>query len=302
MSVADPACPGAICLHDGADRVWLTRHGGALLGWTHDGQAMLRSAAPAAADGSDPLGTASFPLVPYSNRIGDARFAWAGEARQLAPNFAPEPHAIHGLGWRRDWAVESQSATAVTLVCHHAPDADWPWAFVARQTIAVAGGTVSLGHAAENQAPAPGPRGVGPHPKFDSAGAHLQFAAATVWSNGADRLPTDAAPPTGRFDFAGGADVAGGVVDHCYEEWGGQATVAWTGRRYRLAISASSALPCAVVYIPADGGAFCFEPVPHANNALNRPDAAPMPVVAPGAAFQAELRLVANPAGRPTGG
>ena len=38
--------------------------------------------------------TASFPLVPWSNRIAEARFGWAGRDYQLRVNF-PDGTAIH---------------------------------------------------------------------------------------------------------------------------------------------------------------------------------------------------------------
>jgi aldose 1-epimerase len=51
-------------------------------------------------------------------------------------------------------------------------------------------------------------------------------------------------------------------------------------------------LPSAVVFIRKGDDGFCFEPVPHINNALNLVDREPaMPVVAPGKAFCACIRL-----------
>jgi aldose 1-epimerase len=52
----------------------------------------------------------SYPLVPFSNRIGHARMQWKGASHTLAQNFPPEPHAIHGVGWQRPWAVMEAQA------------------------------------------------------------------------------------------------------------------------------------------------------------------------------------------------
>jgi galactose mutarotase-like enzyme len=74
--------------------------------------------------------------------------------------------------------------------------------------------------------------------------------------------------------------------------WDGRARIAWEGRPLELLIT--SDLPAAVVYIPKGEDRFCFEPVPHCNNALNREDAdPPMPVVAPGEEFTAVIRFEA---------
>ncbi len=71
---------------------------------------MLRTAGPSAAAARDPYATAGFPLVPYSNRIGNGSFEWRGKCMTLARNFPPEPHAIHGVGFERAWQVRSRSA------------------------------------------------------------------------------------------------------------------------------------------------------------------------------------------------
>lgn len=277
----------------GADRALVGSQGGAVLGWVHDGQAMLCPAPVHDGASFDPLATASFPLVPYSNRIGQARFCWDEQEQRLRANFPPEPHAIHGTGWKRRWTLAERSEDRVVLDLTQEADGDWPWPFMARQTIALEGGTLSLTLTARNLAERLVPLAFGHHPYFDAAGAALQFQAARVWSREADLLPGSAAPPVGPFDFAASAPVADREIDHCYEGWDGRAAIRWAGRRYGLDLSASAALPCAVVYIPAAGERFCFEPVPHAIDALNRSDAAPMPAIAPGDSFTATILMEA---------
>jgi aldose 1-epimerase len=111
-----------------------------------------------------------------------------------------------------------------------------------------------------------------------------------VLMNGQDALPIDAVVPTGHFDFANVVTVAGRDIDHCYAEWDGEAEIRWEDRP--LALHIRSDMKAAVVYIPVGGSAFCFEPVPHVNNALNRPDLSPaMPVIQPGASFSSSIVL-----------
>jgi len=62
-----------------------------------------------------------YPLVPYSNRIGHARLAFAERHEALRPNFPPEPHASHGVGWQRLWPVRSRGAAGLGLSLGHAP-------------------------------------------------------------------------------------------------------------------------------------------------------------------------------------
>ena len=47
----------------------------------------------------------SFAMVPFCSRITSGRFDYRGKSVQLAPNFPPEPHAIHGFGWQSRWQI-----------------------------------------------------------------------------------------------------------------------------------------------------------------------------------------------------
>lgn len=264
--------------------------GGSLGSWSIDGQDMLRRASADAIAAGDPLGMASFPLVPYSNRIGHARFDWNGESVTLRPNFAPEPHALHGVGWRRAWTITDSDPAAATLSLAHDGDEDWPWPFHAEQRITLTERALRLSLLVRNLADIAVPLGFGHHPYFDASGASLSFTAAQAWLNGDDQLPTQAVAPAGPYDFAGRAPVVDRDIDNCFHGLTGPAAIDWTGRPLTLSIGQSASLPVTVVYIPAGGAFFCFEPVPHLNNALHGPpSAAPMPIIAPGEWFTAEI-------------
>ncbi len=264
--------------------------GGSLTSWHVNGQPMLRTAATPA----DPLDMASFPLVPYSNRIGRATFEWAGARINLARNFLPEPHAIHGVGWKRAWTVESQTSHSVSLTLTHSGDENWPWPFKARQIISVNAWELRLHLSAINLADYPVPLSFGHHPYFDQTGASLRFNAAHVWMADDDNLPSTAKEVSGQLDFSTGAGVEGRAIDYCYTGVSGDAHIEWTDRP--LALDVISTLPAAVVYIPLGGAAFCFEPVPHLNNALNLSGGEPaMATVEPDCAFETAIMFRAVP-------
>jgi aldose 1-epimerase len=264
--------------------------GGSVVRWVVDGQPILRTLEHDAIASKNPLMLASFPLVPYSNRINNAQFDWGGQAIRLIPNFAPEPHAIHGLGWTSAWQIEAVDAGCCTLTIEHEADEHWPFAFSASQSFELSDGALKITSTAINRAYQPVPLAFGHHPYFDRQGASLRFRASGVVMNGEDALPLGVDTPDGQFDFSGGGAVAGRDIDHCYTGWDGHAEIRWDGRPLALAIR--SDMTAAVVYIPEGGGAFCFEPVPHVNNALNRPDLGPaMPVIQPGASFVSTITL-----------
>jgi aldose 1-epimerase len=268
--------------------------GGSIGAWTIRGQDMMRRASADAIAQKQPLGMASFPLVPYSNRIGFGRFDWAGRIIDVAPNFPPEPHAIHGTGWTSAWTYDVLGPDQIILRHIHGGDAQWPWPFKAEQHITLQETMLSIAMEAWNVSDEPAPLAFGHHPYFDSDGATLSFHAAQVWQTGDDGLPHMAQPPQGRFDFGTGEPVSGRGLDHGYAGWGGKATISWTDRPMMLDIESDMA--AAVVYAPDPGNCFCFEPVPHIINALNLPDQQPqMPIVAAGTSFRSSIRFKARP-------
>jgi len=283
----------ALTLAHGADHCeLLPQVGGSIGGWTVQGQQMLRAASAADVAARDPYGMASFPLVPYSNRIGNAAFEWSGNLITLVRNFPPEPHAIHGVGFERPWQCIDRTGQSALLTLIHRPDAAWPWAFEAQQRITIAERMLTLDLCAINRAPHAAPLAFGHHPYLPKSGAALTFGAPGVWLSGQDGLPSERVTPSGMFDFSQPTPVDNLNIDHCFTGWSGSAYIAWPDKPWALQISGSRTLPCAVVYIRNGVAGFCFEPVPHINNALNLQGFEPaMPIIAPGATFKASIRF-----------
>ncbi len=268
--------------------------GGSIARWAIGGQEMFRRSYAEAINDKQPLGMASFPLVPYSNRIGFGRFDWGGREIRLPPNFPPEPHAIHGTGWTAPWTLERLGPDAIILHHRHDADGNWPWSFEAEQHITLLPDALSLRLVVHNLSDQMVPLAFGHHPYFDSQGATLSFGASEVWRTGSDNLPGNAEVPTGVFDFTSGEPVQGRVLDNGFAGWDGKAQIRWDNRPLGLDIEAD--MRAAVVYVPEGEDYFCFEPVPHIINALNLPDHGPqMPLVAPGASFEAIVRFSAYP-------
>src|ERR1700761_6623838 len=163
--------------------------GGSIAGWSVGGQQMLRPASTAGIAAGDPFATAGFPLVPFSNRVNAARFVWNGELLSLKPNFKPEPHAIHGVGFERAWQTHRTSESSIVLQLRHRPDSAWPWNFEARQLITVGFDSLTLDLSATNLEDRPLPLAIGHHPYLPRAGARLTFQADSVWLPADDKLP-----------------------------------------------------------------------------------------------------------------
>jgi len=203
----------------------------------------------------------SYPLVPFSNRVGQARLKWAGTSHPLVQNNAAEPHAIHGVGWQRPWQVLEADAQFALLSYEHTPDAAWPFAFDTSQAFRLRDTQLELTLSITNQSTQAAPVGLGWHPYFvKRADAHLHFAASGRWEMGEDKLPTQRLPSPG-LD----TDCAALDVDHCFDGWRGDAELNDGALRIRLA----SSLTRLVVFTHPARDTVAIEPVSHVNNAVN---------------------------------
>ena len=112
------------------------RWGGAIAAFRKDDRALLRPAGETFLRHGDPHLAACFPLVPFSNRVADGRFSFQGRGYELAKNFRPEPHAIHGYGWQNPWAVAEASPSRAELTFRHTVPST-PFHYRARQVFAL---------------------------------------------------------------------------------------------------------------------------------------------------------------------
>jgi aldose 1-epimerase len=251
---------------------------------------------------------AAYPLVPYSNRIADARLTFAGRTHELARNFGDHPHAIHGVGWQHPWSVLARGGRAVALELVHHAEGDsrraWPWSFRATQTLELVaqGAGAAMLHATltlESRANEPFPFGLGWHPYFPKpAGTRLRFHAASVWQNGPTELPTACVPVPEAWRFDAPRTLDSVVLDQVFNGWGGHAELHPPGAP-AVTLRADRACGRLVVYAPAGRDFVCLEPVTHETNAFNRAAEGAvntgMRVLGPGEAFSCTMRLaVAN--------
>ena len=238
--------------------------GGSIARFRVGDQELLRPAPPSADDAGE---MASFPLVPFSNRIRGGRFRCDSREVVLAPNLPGDPSPLHGQGWRGKWRVETARAAAATLSFMHEPG-EWPWHYESRQVFALDETGLSITLSCRNLSPERMPCALAFHPYFPCDGeTRIATGITDVWLIDDHVLPTERVPATGKYLPSNGA-VCGRGLDHGYEGWSGEAIIDW-GRGVRLRMTA----PCPrfQLYAPAAGGLFVAEPVENANAALNLP-------------------------------
>ncbi|MEY3251926.1 MAG: hypothetical protein RL227_899 [Pseudomonadota bacterium] len=228
---------------------------------------------------------ASYPLVPYSNRVGHRRFRWHGHDFSTAPNFDDNPHSVHGVGWMRPWQVLQATGTQAELLCVHTPDTHWPFAFKSRQRVELTGNALTLHLAITNTDTRAQPVGLGWHPYFPKRSrSHLHAHVSSRWEPDASGLATNQLPQAG-ID----GDVAHLAYDHCFDGWQGAARL----RDERLSLLLTSSFSRLVVYTPAEKPYWCVEPVSHVSNAIQMADPAAHGLVdlAPGATHEGWMTL-----------
>jgi aldose 1-epimerase len=205
---------------------------------------------------------ASYPLVPFSNRVGHATLQWQGTDHPLIQNWAPDPHAIHGVGWERPWSVLEASDSFALLSYEHKADASWPFDFDSSQAFKLETHALELSLSITNQSTVSVPVGLGWHPYFvKRPDSRVQFAATGRWEMGHDKLPT-------HHETAAGLDAVCATldVDHCFDGWAGRVEL----RDSLLYSRVLSSLSRLVVYSTPSSDSIAIEPVSHVNDAVNR--------------------------------
>ena len=234
----------------------------------------MRPAPPDAIASRSAGGTSSFPLVPFSNRIRDAAFRFRGRTIQLPQNFRPEPHAIHGHGWRAPWTVTARSDATVTMEYHHPADA-WPWTYAAQQTFDLTDERLRVRFTVTNEASEPMPVGFGLHPYFvRTPRATVRADVGRMWQADGNFMPASLVPAPAQLLLDGaGLNPDATTLDNNFVRFGGRALIDWPEWNSRLRIDADPVYACLVVYTPVGQDFFCVEPATNCIDGFNLADA-----------------------------
>lgn len=277
-------------MHDTPDLVWLhagNTHlaiapavGGSIAAlYTLDGHSpltdppqafhWLRPATPAALRARNPLRMASFPLVPWCNRIRNGQAQVLGHTLNL-PDVGGIAHAIHGLGWQAAWTVVQASADTLTLEYRH-PGGAWPWAFTAQQQFSLTKQGLHCALSVRNDGTAPMPAALGHHPYFPHRpGTRLTCTAQAMWESDADMLPLRLGQPPFLSALRQGMAMDTLDLDNNFTGWDRRFSIDWPTHHRRLVLEADAPLDYFVLYSPRGADHFCAEPVSNCTDWLNR--------------------------------
>ena len=220
---------------------------------------------------------ASFPMVPWSNRISQGGFSHAGRTHAIRNNRVGEPYPIHGDGWLQAWQISQPQANTLEMAIEsHGWDGN-PYHYRATQRFVLhdqgMDQTLEVTHLGAGSLP----YGLGQHPWFPrTPRTRLQASVQGVWLSGADPLPTahtHTFPPS--WDPRKGMAVDGSLIDNAYTGWNGQAHIDWPEHSLRLTMQVPEVQArgtndgYCLLYRPPQGPAFCFEPVTHPIDAFH---------------------------------
>lgn len=261
--------------------------GGSIRELTRNGRDVLRHAPE---DVADPLLTACFPLVPYTNRIALGCFAFGGKTYRLPRNFGDHPHSLHGIGWQSQWSLEAAGEATATLSLDHGGDDRWPWRFRAEQRVELDDGGCEIALHLVNLADEAMPAGLGLHPYFPrDEKTRLMFTAQRMWLGDDTMIPTRPVAADSLGDWSAGSGFPDRLIDNSFDGWAGRAIIE-SDSAGTIRISATGA-PVVHLYAPPDADFLCVEPASHLPDALNQGFA--MDVLAPGETKILTLRIEA---------
>jgi aldose 1-epimerase len=243
------------------------------------------------------LDAASFPLVPYVNRIKGGSFRFRGREIRIAANMPGDPSPLHGQGWLEPWTVEGVEEGFAALTFRHEAG-EWPWAYEARQDFHLDKAGLSLHLICRNLSDEPMPCGLGQHPYFPCTGnTRLDTEVQSAWTVDENVLPVAEVPAEGPYNLRE-RRVCGQDLDNGFGGWGGRALIFDPALPFEIELSAPDA-GFFQLYSPASGSLFVAEPVTHANAAMNEPEERweelGLRVLAPGEAMRLATRLEVIP-------
>lgn len=220
---------------------------------------------------------ASFPLVPWSNRIRDARFRFQGQEYTLQPG--KEGTAPHGVGRYFPWQVTSHDDRHIHMLFDSATHerVNFPFRFSSRQEFHLEGDTVSMVMTLKNEDTRPMPGGIGHHPYFVRAlnnpadevlvqiPCDKRYALTDLMATAA---PEDIPPAR---DFRQARHLGETQADDLFtgRRPGEPARMIYPGHSLTLTLHSDDIFQHMILFAPVGKPFYAVEPVSNANDGFN---------------------------------
>ncbi|MCU1479750.1 MAG: aldose epimerase [Subtercola sp.] len=168
-----------------------------------------------------PMG-AGIVLVPWPNRIADARWILDGKPQQLDITEPATGNAIHGLLRNTAYRLTDSAENSVTLSATVFPQHGYPFLLDTSVQYLLDDGGLTVTHRLHNRGTEAAPVAVGAHPYLRVGDVPIEdlvltVDAATQFEVDARAIPTAEVSLDGsEFDLRGGRRIGGLAIDHGY--------------------------------------------------------------------------------------
>lgn len=211
----------------------------------------------------------SFPLVPFSNRIKNAKFNFNELEYNLNQNAFP--HAIHGHGYLSEWSIVERSNASAKIIYRHQPDKlGWPWSYEITQSIHLNNFSCIIELKLTNSSNSIMPFGFGIHPFFNfNDEIRLKFSASREWDGQPEDFPTKTKAIENNFNIRNGRALWKNEKTVCYENFAGKVKIIWPYKKKKITMKVDKIFNHLIVHVPKGGEYFCIEPVSHPTDGFN---------------------------------
>ena len=229
----------------------------------------------AEADYGNASKAASFIMLPWCNRLRDARFRYAGREYQLQPS-SSDGTAIHGAVRRLPWKVESAEATRVVNTFHSVdfePDKiNFPFRFSGRAEFRLDGRDFVMTLTVRNEDTQPFPGGIGHHPYFVRGAANtvqieIPCDQHFVLTNALASAPPE--PITPELDFRARRPLGTRVYEDLLTGRRGEMAARMVYPDVSVSMLADPLFQHVLLYAPERKPFYAIEPQSNANDGYN---------------------------------
>ena len=280
-----------IRIADGGLEISVSRQGGAIRGAAFHGRAFLQPR------GGPDGGMASFPLMPFGNRVEYNVMTVHGRDYSFQPN-TDDPLYLHGDGWLGLWNVEAQDERSLTLSYEHEAGRVSPYRYSASQGFSVSDRRLENVLSVTNRGGTSMPFGLGFHPFFPlTPNATLLAPASLLWTERQGYLPDAPVAIPAELDFSTPRPVPDRWINNAFEGWKGAASIRWPELDLGADIEMDGIFGNYMIFAPGNAGFFCLEPMSHLPNGHHMRDFGGLVLLAPGESLAGRMTISLSAAG-----
>lgn len=243
--------------------------GGSIAVFQFDGIDVMRRLSDADRRNGNVLGVASFPMIPFANRIGGNAFEFDGRRYTFDANNPPEIYHVHGTAWHRAWTTKKLEPAEALLTLEVTEPASY--SYRASQHFALDEGALVLRTSVTNVGILPMPFGFGHHPWFNrDDDTRIQFRSRFFHLNEPEYMVGERIKLPAELSYETPGPLPARWRCSDYGGWDGIATISFPARGVGLTLRADPIYKHIMMFAEPTRAVFCVEPQTNAAGAFNR--------------------------------